>query len=271
MSDHENRRVAIVTGANSGIGAATAQELARTGIAVVVAYKQVPVWENTGTPDSYNAARMTSGEEVASSIRQRGGEAVAMDADLLDPKSPQALFDFAEESLGPVDILINNASGWLHGDSFLPYAPDEAGRTSNEVTDRLIDLTLGIDAKATALMIGEFSRRYLARKAAWGRIVGLTSGGRDGFPGEVSYGAAKAALESYTLSAAKELARTGITANVVYPPVTDTGWVNDGVRQFVATDPDHIHVAEPIDVAQVIAWLCSDAARMVTGNVIRMR
>jgi 3-oxoacyl-[acyl-carrier protein] reductase len=57
----------------------------------------------------------------------------------------------------------------------------------------------------------------------------------------------------------------------VYPPVTDTGWVTDAVREFVAKSSDHVHVAEPEDVAEVIAWLCSDAARMVTGNVIRMR
>jgi 3-oxoacyl-[acyl-carrier protein] reductase len=57
----------------------------------------------------------------------------------------------------------------------------------------------------------------------------------------------------------------------VYPPVTDTGWVTDAVREFVAASSDHVHVAAPEDVAEVIAWLCSDAARMVTGNVIRMR
>ncbi len=66
-------------------------------------------------------------------------------------------------------------------------------------------------------MISEFARRHAERGADWGRIVGLTSGGPLGLPGEVSYGAAKAALESYTMSAAMELATLGITANVVYP------------------------------------------------------
>ncbi len=101
--------------------------------------------------------------------------------------------------------------------------------------------------------------------------MALTSSGRDGFPGEVTYGAAKAALESYTISAAQELAKVGVTANIVYPPVTDTGWVNESVRSFVAQSTEHVHIADPGDVAEVIAWLCSDAAGMVTGNVIRMR
>jgi 3-oxoacyl-[acyl-carrier protein] reductase len=81
---------------------------------------------------------------------------------------------------------------------------------------------------------GEFARRHVAGGADWGRITGLTSGGDPGFPEEVSYGAAKAAQTSYTLSAAVELAPFGITANMARPPVTDTGWVTDAVRQGVA-------------------------------------
>jgi 3-oxoacyl-[acyl-carrier protein] reductase len=92
-----------------------------------------------------------------------------------------------------------------------------------------------------------------------------------GFPGEVSYGAAEAALENYTMSASVELADHGITANIVYPPVTDTGWVTEAVRDYVASSSEHVHVADPDDVARVICWLCGDAARMVTGNVIRRR
>ena len=76
---------------------------------------------------------------------------------------------------------------------------------------------------------------------------------------------------SYTLSAAAEMADSGVTANVVYPPVTDTGWITDEVRAFVANDFDHHHVAEPSEVAEVIGWLCGEAGRIVTGNVIRLR
>ncbi len=263
--------VAIVTGANHGIGAATAERLAADGTAVLIAYLRGRVATDPGTPERYQENRMTDGASVTARIRADGGHAIAVEADLLDPATPGRLFDLAEAELGPVDVLINNATGWAAGDSFRSGTIDPAGRTTATITSELFERTFGVDARAAALLIAEFARRHLERGASWGRIVGLTSGGPNGFPSEVTYGAAKAALENYTMSAAAELGDIGITANVVHPPVTDSGWVTDEVRRFVASSSDLIHVAEPADVAEVIAWLCSDAARMVTGNVIRMR
>jgi 3-oxoacyl-[acyl-carrier protein] reductase len=73
------------------------------------------------------------------------------------------------------------------------------------------------------------------------------------------------------MSAALELAPYGITANMVHPPVTDTGWVTDDVREYVATRPELIHIATPAEVAEVIAYLASDAAALITANVIALR
>lgn len=263
--------VAIVTGANHGIGAATAERLAADGVAVVVAYLRGRVASDPATPERYQQNRMTDGAVVAARIEAAGGRAVAVEADLLDVTTPARLFDLAEAEFGPVDILINNATGWASGDSFVAGTLDPVGRTTPGVSAELFDRTFGVDARAAALMIAEFSRRLIARDGNWGRIVGLTSGSPQGFPGEVTYGAAKAALENYTMAAAFELARRGVTANMIHPPITDSGWVNDAVREFAATSSEQFHVAEPTEVAEVITWLCSPAARMVTGNLIRMR
>lgn len=259
------RRVAVVTGANHGIGAATAIALAAAGVDVVVTYLRVVDPSDHERPPAYAAARARDGAAVLADIAPLPGRAIALELDLRDDEAPTQAFDEAERAFGPVSILVSNASGWV-ADTFDPTAVGLPLVTSASAARNL-----GVDARAAALLIAELARRHVARGASWGRIVGLTSGGPTGFPREVSYGAAKAALENYVLSAASELAPFGITANLVHPPVTDTGWVTDEVRAFVAASPDHHHVATPAEVATVVAWLCSDAARLVTGTLVRMR
>jgi 3-oxoacyl-[acyl-carrier protein] reductase len=263
------RRVAIVTGGNHGIGAATAVALAAAGVDVLVTYLRLAPDRDPGVPAAYDDARGAGADAVLTAIAPLPGRAATLEVDLTETGAPAQLFDEAERRLGPVAILVNNASGW-QADTFAPDSSDRLGRRLTTVFPGSIDRNLGVDARAAAQLIAELARRHIARGGTWGRIIGLTSSGRDGFPREVSYGAAKAAMESYTMSAASELAPFGITANVVHPPITDTGWVTDELRAAVTASPDQ-HIATPADVAEVVTWLCSDGANLVTGNVIRMR
>lgn len=260
--------VALITGGNHGIGAATALALARCGASVLVSYLR------TSDPDefapAYRANRAQTAEHVLASIRAHGGQALALEADLADAHSAPRLFDFAEARLGPVDILVNNASDWV-ADTFMRDGEHVTGLNSKGVSPETHDRVFAVDARGAALLIAELARRHTERQANWGRIIGLTSGGPLGFPTEVSYGAAKAALENYTMSAAFELAPVGITANIVHPPVTDTGWVNEEVRGHVAQRSDLLHIVGPEEVAAVIAFLVSDQARLITANVIHLR
>ncbi|WP_308258550.1 SDR family NAD(P)-dependent oxidoreductase [Saccharothrix obliqua] len=259
----EHRHTAIVTGANQGIGAAVARALAAQGVAVLITYLRYAPAPDPQVPDEYFRARESGADDVVAAIVESGGRAHAVEADLADVSAPAMLFDTAERVFGPVDVLVNNASGWVQ-DTFLANEVDQFGRVQRAVTPQTFDAQFAVDARAGAVLIAEFARRHLARGGNWGRIVGMTSGGPDGFPGEVSYGAAKAALNNYTLSAAAELAPHGVTANMVKPGVTDTGWVNDAVRE-------RFPVAMPEEVAPVVAFLCSDAAARVTGNIILLR
>jgi 3-oxoacyl-[acyl-carrier protein] reductase len=263
-------RVALVTGANHGIGAATAQTLAARGAAVVVTYLRVRDEPDPGVPARYRENRVRTADAVVTAIAQAGGRALAVEADLIDLDTPGRLFDAAEEAFGTVDILVNNATGWV-ADTFAPASVDRLGRQLRAVGPDTFHLNFMVDARASALLIAEFARRNIAAGRGWGRIVSLTSGGGLGFPEEVSYGAAKAALNHYTMSAAVELGPYGITANALHPPVTDTGWVTDEVREFVRTSPDHLKVATPAEVAEVIAFLTTDAGALITGNLLQLR
>lgn len=263
-------RVALVTGANAGIGAATAIALAAQGASVLVAFLRLQGPDDESFPAAYYETRARDGAWVVDAILREGGRADAIEADLADPGAAVRLFDTAEATLGPVEILVNNASGWRQ-DTFSGHDRDSYGRPMQPVTAATFDAQFAIDARASALLIGELARRHLARDATWGRIVSLTSGGPDGMPTEVSYGAAKAALENYTMSAAWALGPHGITANVVYPPVTDTGWLTPEFRAEAVQGGPLRHIAVPEDVAEVIVYLCSSGARFITGNVIHMR
>jgi 3-oxoacyl-[acyl-carrier protein] reductase len=263
-----NGHVALVTGANHGIGAATARALADCGASVLLSYLRIS--DPDDFPEPYRTNRAKGAEDVIASIHARGGRAVAIEADLKDTGAPARLFDLAEVKLGPVDILINNATGWA-ADTFAAAGRHAAGPERVRVAAASHDQVFFVDARGGALMISEFARRHLEREADWGRIIGLTSGSPQGFPNEVSYGAAKAALENYTMSAAFELAPFGVTANIVYPPVTDTGWVTEAIREGMKSRPDLIHVVGPEDVAAVIAFLSSEHARLITANVVHLR
>ena len=142
-------RVALVTGANHGIGAATAARLGALGASVVVSYLRVAV-DPDSAPERYHENRMR--EPIA------GERMIAIEADLLDPATPARLFDAAEEAFGRVEILINNATGFCRRDSF----------TDGSVRAETFGTTFGVDALASGLLIGEFARRHIAARATWG-------------------------------------------------------------------------------------------------------
>ena len=277
-------KVAIITGANHGIGAATAKALAAEGVAVLInSLRMPPLGDTAGSSNEadpttpglayYNRNRNRSAEEVVQSIRERGGRAEAIEADLSDPATIPFLFERAETLLGPVDILINNAD-YCAADTFISH--NQSGSTDlapggyaiETITADTHDRHFAVNSRAVALMIAEFARRRMERGIHWGRIINITTDGAPGFFHQVSYGASKYALESYTRAAAEELGRYGITANIVSPGPTQTGWITPELEVQIAADTPLGRVGQPEDLADVIVFLTSEQARWVTGQMI---
>jgi len=212
-------KVVLITGANHGIGAATAQALALQGAHIFITYLRLP---RLGKPSEqaddadmhvpglalYNFKRSQTASEVIQQIRAQGGAVEALEADLTDPRTIPLLFDRAEATFGPVDILINNAD-YCVADTLLPPSRHEeamtpAGYAPSFITAASHDAHVAVNSRAVALMMAEFAHRRIEQGRHWGRIINVSTDGSPGFVREVSYGASKFAMESYSRAAASE-------------------------------------------------------------------
>ena len=186
----------------------------------------------------------------------------------------KSLYDRAEQRLGPVEVLINNAAHW-EADTFVPSGAELDNKLVELWTDRPKTITAGsfarlfaVNARAPALMIAEFARRHIERQAHWGRVINISTAGAERFPSEISYGASKYALESYTRSAAMELAKFGITVNAVSLGPVQTGWITAELEREILPTIPLGRTGTPEDVADVVVFLAPEQAHWVTGQKI---
>lgn len=274
-------RVALVTGGNHGVGAATARALSAQGASVFVAYLRLPV--ATGVSEAaeasvpgqafYRARQAKTADWVLARIREEGGRAEAMEADLADPSSVPRIFDEAEAMLGPVEVLVNNAA-YCVPDTFVPpgrlSADDRSpsGTAMRPLTPEGHDQHFAVNTRAPALTMAELARRHVERGASWGRVVNVSTDGAYVFPGEVSYGASKLALEGYSRSAAVEFGPFGITVNTVSLGAVQTGWISPEMGEENSAEYPLRRVGQPKDVADVIVFLASEQARWVRAQTL---
>ena len=281
-----NGKTVIVTGANHGIGAAIAIAFAREGATVLITFlRQTPELygetqqkvESATTPGSAYYCREIgqTADWVAKEIRTFGGECLTFEADLSDPNMIPKLFDLAEEKWGKVDILINNAA-FADPDTFLSqsvldndlvFAKEYFLKTLSADTH---DAHFYVNSRAVALMITEYAKRHIARNGQRGRIINITTDGARCHPSNVSYGASKFAIESYTRSAATELGPYGITVNVVSPGAVQTGWIPDELEKEISATYPLRRIGQPKDIAEAVIFFASDQSEWITGQVLQV-
>jgi len=230
-------KVAIVTGASSGIGRAIAERLAGDGALVVVNYHH-----------SEDKAR-----QVVAGVHAKGGNAVAAQADMSQVADARRLITDTAAQFGRLDILVNNAG------KFMP-------KPLAEMTEADFDRVMGLHAKGPYFAMQEAAKVL----TDGGRIVNIsTAGTQRTFYGATAHLGSKAALEQYTKGVALELAPRGITVNTVSPGITDTGVLTEQYRQFGMQVSPFKRLGLPNEVADIVAFLVSEDARWLTGQNIQ--
>ena len=271
-------KVVLITGANHGIGAVAVEAFAKQGAKVFITYyrnacqysdDELKKAEKAGVGGDalYRAKQQKSADSLMKKIKSGGGMAFAYEVDLSNPKNIPGLFDLCEKELGPVDILVNNHT-------YCVLETFDPGLVSNEpggvqmTSAEGIDKHFVVNARAYALMMSEYLKRYLKRKAKWGRIINTSTDAADAHTANISYAASKHAIESYSRSAAAEMGKYGITVNIVSPGPIQTGYLTPEQEKDIASKAPLERVGEPKDVADVMVFLASDQARWLTGQLI---
>ncbi len=271
-------RVVLVTGANHGIGAATAKAFAAQGAVVFVTYyrescayseavlSQARVAQ-VGGDELYRAMQQQRAEPLVDVIRAEGGVTEAQEMDLGEAENIPRLFDICEVKLGPVEILVNNHT-YCEMETFDPGMASGQGRGVEVITAEEIDRHFGVNARSYALLMREYVCRYLAREGKRGRIINVSTDAAHAHVANVSYAASKHAIESYSRSAAQELGKYGITVNIVAPGPIQTGYITPESGGRIEAGTPLGRVGEPEDVADVIMFLASEQARWITGQLV---
>lgn len=234
-------KVAIVTGGSRGIGRAIALEFAERGAAVVVNYNKSP----------------ESAEEVVKKIQETGGKAAAFQADVSDFKQAEALIKFAIDTFGDLSILVNNAG--ITRDQLIMMMPEADW-----------DAVINTNLKST-FNCSKAAVKHMMRKRV-GRIINMASvAGQMGNPGQTNYSASKGGQIAFTKALAREVAARNITVNAIAPGFVDTEILD-------AMTPETLEAAlkmvplgrkgQPEEIAFTAAFLASDGAAYITGQVI---
>ncbi|WP_377267456.1 SDR family oxidoreductase [Peterkaempfera sp. SMS 1(5)a] len=251
MSAINEGRVVVITGAGRGVGREYALEFARTGAKVVV--------NDLGSAPDGSGAATGPAFDVVEEIRALGGEAIANTDDVSDWDGAGRVIQSALDTFGGLDVLVNNA-GILRD------------RTLASMTLEDFDAVVKVHLRGTFCptkhAVNHWRERAKAGHPVDGRLINTSSSsGLFGNVGQANYGAAKAGIANFTVVAALELARYGVTSNAVWPGAMSR--LTEGL--IPGGEEGRRHPMDPYWIAPVVAWLGSPASREITGRLIGLR
>jgi 3-oxoacyl-[acyl-carrier protein] reductase len=233
-------KVALVTGASRGIGRAIAERLGHDGANVAITY----------------AGNRDKAEAVVATIESYGGQAIAIQSDISNLEETRSLFGQVLSTFGQIDIVVNNVGVSTY-------------KLTVDMLESDFDRIFNTNAKGTFFALQEAAKHL----SDGGRIISLSSGAtKQSIPMGGVYAASKAAIEQFSFALSKELGHRGITVNLVSPGVTETDGLimpADALEQLIQSTPLD-RLGQPADIADVVAFLSSDDARWVNGQIIQV-
>jgi len=240
-------KVVLITGASSGIGLATAELMASKGAKVIIHYH----------------TNVNGAMEAVQRIQEKDGEAMAIQADVTNKEEVNAMVDQAISSFGAIDILVNNAGGGIQQSTFM------------DIGERLLEETFNLNV-TSVLLCSQAVLKYMIPKKS-GKIINISSAAaRIGGAGEsIHYASAKGAINTMTIGMSRELIDYGIIVNGVAPGMVETPFHNkfapgdNRLERMTSTVPIK-RPATPEEIAEVIAFLTSDASNYILGEIINV-